>query len=94
MSRASVPWSEVEERLLQDPEVRAAWEELEPEYEIARQLIRARIEAGMTQKQLAEKIGTRQSAISRMESGAQNVSIGMLRKVARGLNKELHVVIG
>jgi DNA-binding XRE family transcriptional regulator len=94
MSRASVPWSEVEERLLQDPEVRAAWEELEPEYEIARQLIRARIEAGMTQKQLAEKIGTRQSAISRLESGAQNVSIGMLRKVARGLNKELHVVIG
>lgn len=94
MRRASVPWSNAKERLLSDPEVKAAYEELEPEYEIARQLIRARIDAGMTQKQLAEKIGTRQSAISRMESGAQNISIGMLRKAARGLNKQLHIDIG
>jgi ribosome-binding protein aMBF1 (putative translation factor) len=94
MSRASVPWSEVEKRLLQDPEVAAALEELEPEYEIARQLIRARLERGMTQKQLAAKIGTRQSAISRIESGQQNVSIGMLKKAARGLDKKLQVTIG
>jgi DNA-binding XRE family transcriptional regulator len=94
MVRASVPWDEVEKEYLKNPELVAALEELAPEYEIANQLIQARIDAGLTQKQLAEKIGTRQSAISRMEGGAQNVSIGMLRKVARGLNKDLHVVIG
>ncbi len=48
----------------------------------------------MTQKQLAVKIGTGQSAISRMESGEQNISIGMLKKAARGLNTKLHLTIG
>ncbi len=95
MSRpASVPWSEVEQQLLQDPECAAAYEELAPEYEIARQLIRARLESGMTQQELAAKIGTRQSNISRIERGRQNTSIGLLNKVARGLGKKLHVSIG
>lgn len=94
MSKPSVPWSEVKERLRRDPEFVAALEELEPEYQIARQLIRARLERGMTQKQLAVKIGTGQSAISRMESGEQNVSIGLLKKAARGLNTKLHLTIG
>lgn len=92
--RASIPWSEAERRLLEDPELATALEELEPEYEMARQLIRARLESGMTQKELAEKIGTRQSNISRIERGQQNTSIGMLNKVARGLGKKLHVTIG
>jgi len=94
MSRASVPWSEVKERALRNPEVRAAYEELEPEYEITRQLIRARLERGMSQKELAAKIGTRQSAISRIEGGGQNVSVGMVNKVARALGTKVHVTFG
>ena len=94
MSRGSVPWSEVEKRLLKDPEVVTALEELEPEYEVARELIRARLAAGMSQKELADKTGTRQSNISRMERGEQNVSIGMLKKVAVALGKKVHVTLG
>ena len=91
---ASVPWSKVEQQLLEDPECATAFEELAPEYEIARQLIEARLECGMTQEELAVKIGTRQSNISRIESGQQNTSIGLLNKVANGLGKKLHVSIG
>lgn len=94
MSRASVPWSKVKERALRNPEVRAAYEELEPEYEITRQLIRARLERGMSQKELAVKIGTRQSAISRIEGGGQNISVGMVNKVARALGTKVHVTFG
>ncbi|MBI2844624.1 MAG: helix-turn-helix transcriptional regulator [Armatimonadetes bacterium] len=93
MSRVSVPLREVEKEFFKDPEFAAAFEELAPEYDIARQIIRARLKMGMTQKQLAEKVGTRQSNISRLESGEQNMSIGMLKKVAKGLGKRLRVSI-
>lgn len=93
MSRTNVPWSEVKEKLLQDPEVAAAYEELAPEYEIANQLIQARLDRGMTQAELAAKIGTRQSNISRIERGQQNMSIGLLSRVAKGLGKKLNVSI-
>ena len=92
--RTGMPLEEAMKRLLADPETRAAYEELAPEYEVAEQLIRARLESGMSQKELAAKIGTRQSNISRMEGGQQNVSIGMLKKVAKGLGKKVHVTIG
>lgn len=94
MSRpAGVSWSKVRKELLEDPECAAAYDELAPEYEIARQLIKARLEQGITQKELAAKIGTRQSNISRIERGQQNTSIGLLNKVAKGLGKKLNVSI-
>ena len=91
---ASIPWNKVKEQLLEDSECAAAFEELAPEYEIARQLIKARLERGMTQGELAAKIGTRQSNISRIERGQQNTSIGLLNRIAKGLGKKLHVSIG
>jgi len=78
----------------EDPAFAAALEELAPEYEIARQLMKARLERGMTQEELAAKVGTRQSNISRIERGQQNTSIGLLNKVAKGLGMKLHVSIG
>ena len=64
---------------------------MEPEYEIIRQIIDARPEQNLTQKALAERIGIRQSNISRLESGNYNPSLEFLKKVANGLGKELHV---
>ena len=92
---ASVPWEKIRQQMIdEDPEFAAELEESAPEYEVARQLIQARLESGLSQKELALKIGTRQSNISRMEGGQQNVSIAMLKKVAKGLGKKLHVTIG
>ena len=76
---------------LKDPEFRSEHEALEPEYEIIRQIILARNELNMTQEELAERTGIKQSNISRLEKGTYNPSLSSLKKVAKGLNKELHI---
>ena len=57
------------EEQLKDPEFAEAWADTELEDQIKRSLIQARIDAGLTQKELAEKSGVRQSNISRIENG-------------------------
>lgn len=61
--------------------------------EIASQLRQARKEQGMTQERLAEKVGTRKSNISRLESGRYNPSLDFLEKVAGGLGREIEVKV-
>ena len=59
----------LKQRMLRDPAVRAEYERLGPEFALAREMIRARKQAGLTQAQLAKRMGTTQSAIARLESG-------------------------
>ena len=61
--------------------------------EIAAQLRQGRKEQGMTQERLAEKVGTRKSNISRLESGRYNPSLDFLEKVAGGLGREIEVKV-
>mgnify|MGYP001127665313 CR=1 FL=1 len=69
-------------RELADNAFREAYEELGEEFELARQVIELRQAAGLTQKQLAERAGTSQPAIARLESGRyRNVSISFLRRI-------------
>lgn len=75
--------------LLKDPEIKAEYDSLEPEYELIKKIIKARTEINMTQKELAEKIGTKQSSIARLESGNYNPTIQFLQKVANALGKKL-----
>ena len=86
-------FDEYKSELLKNPEVKAEYEALEPEYELMRQIINARIEQNMTQKQLAEKIGTKQSSIARLESGNYNPSYQFLQKIANALGKRLTVSV-
>ncbi|MGI6689775.1 MAG: helix-turn-helix transcriptional regulator [Clostridiales bacterium] len=74
---------------LKNPEFAAAYEALEPQYQIARAIIAARLESGMTQAELAEKVSLSQSNISRLESGTFNPTVQTLEKVATGLGKKL-----
>ncbi len=76
---------------LKDPEFKNEYKALEPEYEIIRQIILARKELNMTQEELAERTGIKQSNISRLEKGTYNPSLSSLKKLAKGLNKELHI---
>ena len=92
--KITTSWEDVKKELLKDPSVYKEYKSLEPEYKIISQMIKIRIEQGLTQKELAEKIGTRQSNISRIESGKYNPSLEFLKKVAKGLNKELIVSLG
>ncbi len=74
---------------LKDPAVKAAYDEMETEYKIAAMIIEKRIQEGLTQSELAKKAGTKQSAISRLESGNSNPSISFLKKVAKALHLRL-----
>ena len=76
---------------LSDPEFKAEYERTRPEYEIMHALVDARIRQNMTQKELAEKSGVRQSNISRIENGTCSPTIATLEALARGMGKKLTV---
>lgn len=82
---------EVKKMLLQSPEAQYEYDGLKVFYDIKREIIRLRIEQGLSQKELADRINTKQSAISRLESGNYNPSLEFLTKVASALGKELHI---
>ena len=84
-------WDTHKKILLKDPKFRKAYEESRLEYEIARAIIRARIEKGLTQKQLADKLNTKQSVISRVESANTTPSLSLLKRLAQALNTSLRV---
>ncbi|HZS02904.1 MAG TPA: helix-turn-helix transcriptional regulator [Chloroflexota bacterium] len=73
------------EREARDPEFRAAWEAVKPEYEFQRALIAARLRAGVTQRELAARTGMKQSAIARLESGKHPPRLDTLATIARAL---------
>lgn len=79
--------------VLNDPELREEYEKLELEFSIARQIIQKRISKSMSQSELAAKIGTKQSAISRIESGRYNPSLSMLQKIASALETKLTITM-
>ncbi len=79
------------EELLKDPEVRTEYEALKPEYEVIRALVGARLEQNLTQEQLAQRTGIRQSNISRIESGTCSPTIATLQQLANGMGKKLHI---
>jgi DNA-binding XRE family transcriptional regulator len=75
--------AELKTRLLDEPETRVAYESMEAEYAIARELIAARTRAGMSQAQVAEHMGTSQSTVARLESGRTLPSLRTLDRYAR-----------
>ncbi|MCL2096601.1 MAG: helix-turn-helix domain-containing protein [Oscillospiraceae bacterium] len=77
--------------LLEDPEFAAEWERQRPEREYIKAIIGARIEKNLTQKELAEKTGIRQSNLSRIESGNCSPTIATLQQIASGMGKTLHI---
>lgn len=85
--------AQFKKEVLKDKKVRAEYEALGPEFEIITALIRHRLKKGLTQKELAKRAGTKQSAIARLESGTYNPSIGFLKKVTEALDARIHVTV-
>ena len=79
--------------LARNSELRKEYEELAPQYEIINAVIAARIEKQMTQAELAELADTKQSNISRFESGNYNPSVEFLQKIAGALDKQLGITL-
>lgn len=84
---------QVKKRLLKDKEIKRAYDALEPEFRVISLFIKKRLDKGFTQKDLARRIGTKQSAISRFESGEYNPTLNFLEKVAWGLDAEMKVIV-
>lgn len=76
---------------MEDPAFAAEYEAQRPEYEAIRAVISARLACNMTQKELAEKTGIRQSNISRIENGSASPTIDTLARIAAGLGKQLKI---
>lgn len=77
---------------LKTPGYKAAFEESRVELELARQLIEARVKSGLSQEELATKMGTSQSTIARLESGASMPSMRTLTKFAQATNSQLQIM--
>lgn len=80
-------------KAMKDPGFKNEYDKLAPEYEIIEAIIRKRIEKNMSQSEMAKKMGTKQSALSRLESGTYNPSLAFLKKIAMALDSKLSITI-
>lgn len=93
MSNPGVKFSDVKDLLMKDEEFKLEYEKLKPRYEIISQIIEERARQQITQEELALRVGTQKSNISRLESGTYNPSLDFLMKVARSLGKEIKITL-
>lgn len=79
--------------LMKKPEFREAYEKMDPGFRFAEMILSLRKKNNITQKELAERLGTTQSAVSRMESGDYNPSLKTLNRIAEAFNSKLEIGI-
>lgn len=82
---------ELHRRLMKKPGFKKAYDNLDLEFAIIEALIDARAKRGMTQEKLAKKIGTKQSAIARFESGRSNSTFAFIQKLSDALDLKITV---
>jgi len=82
---------ELHDRWSRDGDYRESYDRLGPEFELARALVEARMRAGISQKEMAARMGTTQSAVARLESGRVPPSTRTLEKVALATGTRLRI---
>ena len=76
---------------MKDPKMKKEWDDIQPEMDVIRAMIKARNEQNLTQKELADRIGMNQADICKLENGTRNPSSKLLKKLANGLNMDLRI---
>ncbi|MEA2112777.1 MAG: helix-turn-helix transcriptional regulator [Patescibacteria group bacterium] len=84
-----IEYKKIKNKILEDKEVKKEYEKLGVEFSLIEKIIEERIKKGLTQKELAKVIGTKQSAISRFESGSGNPTLSFIGKVSDVLDLKL-----
>ena len=84
-------YKDYKEKALHNPEVKAEYDALQPEYDLIQAMIDARTSQNITQKELSEITGITQADISRIENGTRNPSLAMLKRIAAGLGMQLRL---
>lgn len=88
-----IVFEDLKREWMKNPEFRMEYDKLEPEFQIARQIIGARIKRKMSQQQLAKKAGTGQAVISRLEGMNAKPSISLLSRVAQALGTKIQITV-
>ena len=86
-------FNELKKKLLQDKTVKKAYGDLAPQYALIEMIIRKRLKACLSQETLAQKLGTKQSAIARFESGKTNPTLSFLTNITSALNGKLIILV-
>lgn len=81
----------LKKQLLKNKAIKKTYDELGPEFELIEMIIERRLKQGLTQRELAKKIGTKQPVISRLECGTYNPSIKFLHRLANALEVDLKI---
>jgi len=81
----------IKKRKKADPEFAKGFDEGYRDFKIGIILRKAREDAGLTQEQLASRVGTRKTAISRIENHAEDIKLSTIQKVAKALGKSLEI---
>lgn len=76
---------------LQDETFKKEWEDIQPELDVIRAMVNARISQNLTQKELAERTGINQADISKLENGTRNPSLKLLKRLAAGMGMALKI---
>ena len=76
---------------LKEPEFKKEWNDIQPEMDVIRAMIDARIKQNLTQKELASRTGIDQADISRLENGTRNPTLKLLKKLAAGMGMQLKI---
>lgn len=76
---------------LQDEEFRKEYNDMQPEMDVIKAIVNARISKNLTQKELAQRTGINQADISKLEHGTRNPSINLLKKLAEGMDMVLKI---
>ena len=84
-------FQELLQEQLKDPDFKKEWDVIQPEMDVIRAMIDARIEQNLTQKELAARTGIDQADISKLENGTRNPSLKLLKKLASGLGMQLKI---
>jgi transcriptional regulator with XRE-family HTH domain len=88
-----VPLKKVAKRWMKEPGFKKGYDALEEEFSLASQLIEARARAGLTQAEVAERMGTSQSAVARLESGGATPSLSTLRRFAQATGARVRITL-
>ncbi len=83
--------TDLKKQWLKDPEFKAAYEGMADEFELASAVIEARAVAGLTQEELADQMGAKQSLVARIESGGHNTTVKTLLRVAEATGTHLKI---
>ncbi len=75
-----------------DDSFKKEYEAIQPEMNIIRAIVDARVSQNLTQKELAEKTGINQADISKLENGTRNPSLKLLKRLADGMGMNLNIV--